>query len=371
MFTRLYALFFLLCCISTTGHANDIDQRQQKRLHATIMNSNIPLEKRVEALKVFYADQLVNGKIVRKFCVWDILGKAGPVYATVADQQFRSMHYGLEFSIDVYQDEDAMINDLKNGTCDAALMSGARALEFNRFAGSIEALGAVPALTHLHTLFTVMSSPKMAERMQEGAYTVLGVASLGENYLYTASSNIVSLQQLVGRKLGVPNYDESLQALAQRYGVEIQSDRLLKVVDRYVQGEDAAMLAPIVGYHIGGSGKIKPGMGIVNIPLSQSTIHLIGRTEQFPQGVAQILREDFLLKFENYVSRVEAERATIAEDKWFYASPETQKHLEQELRETRISLLNQGVYDATMIKLAKKVRCRGETETLECQDGRE
>lgn len=370
MWMRLYTLI-LTVAFATVIQANELQDRQQRRLQSTVMNTNIPLEKRIEALRVLYADQLEDGKIVRTFCVWDILGRAGPIYSTVADQQFRSLHYGLDFSITVYQDEEALIADLQAGDCDAGLISGARALEFNRFAGSIEALGAVPELSHLHTLFTAISSPRMAERMQEGDYTVLGVASMGENYLYTGSSNIVSLQQLKGRKVGVPNYDLSLQALAKQQQFEMQEDRLLRVVDHFAQSDTAAMLAPIVGYHIGGAGKVKPNMGIVSFPVSQSTLHLIGRSERFPLGVAQILREDFLLKFEHYVARVETERKAIPAERWFYVSPEMQQQVKKDLREARLSLLNQGVYDATMLRLAKRVRCRGLEETAECQDNSE
>lgn len=372
MFTRLQALFIAAALSFTVVvQAKEVDVRQQKRLQSTVMNSNLPLEKRIEALKLLHADTFATGKIERTFCVWDILGKAGPVYATVADQQFRSMHYGLELTLEAYQDEDKLVADLKSGVCDAALMSGARALEFNRYTGTIEALGAVPSLLHLQTIFTVLSSPKTAKRMTEGDYVVLGVASLGENYLYTASSNIISLQQLREKAVGVPEYDVSLNALAQRYQVDVNKGKLLSVVNRFTESEDSAMLAPIVGYHIGGSGKVKRGMGIVNAPISQSTIQLIGRADLFPLGVAQILREDFLLKFENYTSRVEVERANIPKDKWFGVAPEKQQEIANKLQELRISLRDQGVYDADMIKLAKRVRCRVTSEANECRDNRE
>lgn len=372
MFMRISTLCMAISLFfATQAHTNEVDLGQQKRLQSTIMNQNIPLEKRMAALKVLYRDIMRDGKIQRKFCVWDILGKNGPVYATVADQQFRSLHYGLELTLEAYQDEAVLMDDLKSGLCDAGLISGARALELNRFTGSIEALGAVPSLVHLQTIFTVLSNPKMAKRMTEGNYVVLGVASLGENYLYSQSQNLIALPQFKSKKIAVPSYDLSLQALVEQMKANLAPNTLLGAVDQYASGQTDAMLAPIIGYHIGGSGKVKAGYGIVNAPLSQSTIQLIGRAERFPLGVAQLLREDFLLKTDNYVQRVEKERANIPSERWFYVSDEKKGELDAQLRELRLSLRDQGVYDAEMLKLAKKVRCRVTPEQSECKDGRE
>lgn len=98
---------------------------------------------------------------------------------------------------------------------------------------------------------------------------------------------------------------------------------------------------------------------------------LIGRAERFPVGVAQILREDFLLKFDNYINRVEVERVNIPQEKWFEVSSEKQQEMANELKELRISLRDQAVYDPDMITLAKRVRCRVASGASECQDNRE
>lgn len=68
MFTRLHALIIAVALSFTlAAEASDVDTRQQKRLQTTVMNSNLPLEKRIEALKVLHADAFKDGKMKRSF----------------------------------------------------------------------------------------------------------------------------------------------------------------------------------------------------------------------------------------------------------------------------------------------------------------
>src|SRR5690606_9933318 len=105
--------------------------------------------------------------------------------------------------------------------------------------------------------------------------------------------------------------------------------------------------------------------------LSQSTIQLIGRTGRFPIGLAQMLREDFLFKFDSYVKRVETERANIQAGTWFPVSAAQQQALDSQLRELRSRVREQGVYDARRRPRRRRVRGRITPAASECSDGRE
>ncbi|UZK03388.1 putative solute-binding protein [Venatoribacter cucullus] len=368
----LWVAMLATVLLMSAVHAAPAEDRRLARLEATVMSQTLPLQKRIEALRSLHADIIdADGKIRRLFCVWDMLGRSGPVYTTVDDQRFRSLHYGLELTLKAYQDEQALIDDLRAGRCDAGLISGIRALEFNRFSGTLEALGAIPDSTHLQLLVQVLASPRTAEHLTDDNYVVLGAAALGESYLYTHSDRLLSVNQLAGKTLGVPRHDQSLQALAANTGASVQAGELLAVVDDFVSGRTDAMLAPLIGFHVAGTGKVKAGSGIVNARLSQSTIQLIGRAERFPIGLAQMLREDFLFKFDSYVKRVETERANIQPQLWFPVAAAQQQALDSQLRELRIQLREQGVYDAHMLRLMKRVRCRINPSANECSDERE
>lgn len=368
MTATLKMLVVLTAFLSALSWSQTEDVRQQERLQATIMSQNLPLEKRIRALKKLYADQVVDGKIHRSFCVWDMLGKSGPVYATVDDQKLRSLHYGLELTVSAYQDEDELINDLRNGVCDAALMSGARALEFNRFTGTLEALGGVPDITHLQTLMQVVASPKMAEKMESNGYVVLGVASLGENYAYSNNAALNATALFAGKSLSVPATDQSLMAYGKALGADMKSGKPLAIVQDFASGKTDTMLAPIVAFYAAGSGQSGADTGILQYPLSQSTIQLIGRQERFPTGLAQILREDFLFKFDFYAKRVEKERNNLKKELWREVPHAQQAAIAQQLQKMRLSLREKGVYDAGMLKMERKVRCKIDPERSECSN---
>src|SRR5690554_7883936 len=56
--------------------------------------------------------------------------------------------------------------------------------------------------------------------------------------------------------------------------------------------------SPLVGYHVmelyKGTGD---NGGIVNYPFTQITLQLVGRTDKFPQEVAQLMRQYFYSRF--------------------------------------------------------------------------
>ncbi|WP_430462833.1 putative solute-binding protein [Thalassolituus sp. LLYu03] len=363
--TKQIALLLAVLMPLTVWSQTD-DDRRNERLMATIMSQNLPLEKRITALKKLYSDQVVDGKIHRSFCVWDMLGKSGPIFATVDDQKLRSLHYGLELDVVAYQKEEELVDDLRSGKCDAALMSGSRALDFNRFAGTLEALGAVPDVTHLQMLMQVVANPKMADKLEGNGYVVLGVASLGENYAYTNNPQLRQLTGFSGINTAVPSSDPSLKALADNLRAVRQDGEQLAVVQSFASGGADTMLAPIVAFYAAGAGQAGADAGILNYPLSQSTIQLIGRQDRFPTGLAQILREDFLFKFDFYVKRVEKERANLKPGLWRDIERAEQTRIEQRMQGLRVALRDKGVYDANMLKLERKVRCKVAPERSEC-----
>ncbi|MAD45921.1 MAG: hypothetical protein CMH98_13025 [Oceanospirillaceae bacterium] len=341
-------------------------ERHQQRLSTTAMSQTLPLQKRIRALRELYADEMENGRIVRTFCVWDMLGRSGPVFSTVEDQALRSLHYGLELQPVAYQDEERLVADLRSGACDAALMSGSQALAFNRFAGTLEAPGSVPDKDHLYTLIQVIASPEMTEHLQGGGYIVLGVASLGEHYAISNQKTLRGYSTFAGQSLAVPASDPSLRQLARALQAQPEPQSQMAAVQSFSSQQTPLLMAPLVAFYAAGAGQAGNETRILNYPLSQSTIQMIGREARFPPELAQIIREDFLLKFPHYVRRVEQERSNIAAGLWLDVSEREIAVLENRMQASRQALRGQGVYDPLMLRLAHKVRCRMNPDRSEC-----
>jgi len=371
-FATLFGLLFLSTSTWAVESSGDLGSKRNAKLEATVMNPNLPLEKRIRALKKLQKDEMVDGRILRTFCVWDPLGKAGPISSTVDDQKLRSLHYGMDLTVVTFQDENELINALRAETeCDAALIRGAAAMEFNRFAGTIEAVGAMPDRQHLQLLMQVMANPRMAPRMSNGEYKVLGVATIGGTYAFMGDQKSRRLTDLKGKKVSFQDLDPAMGELIREVGAVPVSGSMMGNVQDFANNEVTAMISPAIGYLVMGSGQIKNTIGILSTPVAQSTIQLIGRVEKFPDGLAQILREDFLFKFENYAGRVDKEMSIVPDNFWMEEKAQDLKAIEDTYLKVRLKLREEGYYDAAMLRLQRKIRCKFDPARTECSDPKE
>src|SRR5690606_18030012 len=121
----LWVAMLATALLTSAVHAAPAEDRRLARLEATVMSQTLPLQKRIEALRSLHAGTIdADGRIHRLSCVGEMLGRGGPVYTTVDDQRVRSLHCGLELTLKAYQDEQALIDDLRAGRCDGGLISG-------------------------------------------------------------------------------------------------------------------------------------------------------------------------------------------------------------------------------------------------------
>ena len=371
LFATLFGLFFLSSAL-TSYAADDLESRRNAKLEATVMNPNLPLEKRIRALRKMQKDEMVNGRILRTFCVWDPLGKAGPISSTVEDQKLRSLHYGMDLTVITFQDEEKLIQALRTGEeCDAALIRGVAAMEFNRFAGTIESVGGLLSRQQVQLLMQVIANPRMAPRLTDENYTVLGLATMGASHRFTADRRLRDLKDFAGKTVATESLDPGMAELAESFGAKAVTGNMMANVQEYADGDVAGMLSPIIAYLVMGSGQISRDVAIMKAPVAQSTIQLIGRTEKFPKGLAQILREDFLFKFENYARRVDNEMALVPEGLWVEDSPQDAKKLEELSLGVRLKLRDEGYYDPAMLRLQRKIRCKFDPARSECANPKE
>ena len=371
LLATLFGLLFLSSAWAA-GTADDLDSKRNAKLEATVMNPNLPLEKRIRALKKIQSDEMVDGRILRTFCVWDPLGKAGPISSTVDDQKLRSLHYGMDLTVITFQDENELIEALRSDKrCDAALIRGAAAMEFNQFAGTIEAVGALPDRQHLQLLMQVMANPRMSPRLTNGKYTVLGVATIGGTYAFMGDRTKRRLADLKGKQIAYQDLDPAMAAVIREVGGQPVAGNMMANVQTYADGKVAGMISPAVAYLVMGSGQINNDIGILRTPVAQSTIQLIGRAEKFPDGLSQILREDFLFKFENYASRVDKEMSIVPESFWIDDTAADLKAIDDVYLKIRLKLRDEGYYDSAMLRLQRKIRCKFDPARSECANPQE
>ena len=78
-------------------------------------------------------------------CVFDLLGKSGESFQMAQEWALAAKGWGAEINLIARQDEAVADNDFKAGKCDGVFMTAMRARQYNKFAGSIDALGGAPS----------------------------------------------------------------------------------------------------------------------------------------------------------------------------------------------------------------------------------
>ena len=249
-------LLTLTICFSCGLNSNDAIARTltDDELRARAMDQGRTLQSRIRALKKLYAHMLEGGEIPsRNLCVWDVLGKQGPIYTALVDQKLRFSHYGIPLEVEAYINEQDVVDKLKSGHCDTSIMSGAKAKEFNDFTGSIEALGGVPSRQHMKYLLQVLSSTHAHKKMAQGNFQIVGIIPIGANYIFTHDGKKPTLNRSFNGKnrAAIVEGDASQQAFFGAFDMQlIPGQSTAAAAGAYNLAEADMFMAPLVGYNM-------------------------------------------------------------------------------------------------------------------------
>ena len=364
-------LLTLSLCISCGLVSNDAVARKlsDDELRARSMDQGRTLQSRIRALKKLYSYMLIDGEIPpRTTCVWDVLGKQGPIYTTTIDQALRMKHYGITMDVRAYTDEQEVVDKLKTGECDTSIMSGSQAKQFNDFTGSIEALGGVPSRKHMKYLMQVLASTHAHKKMQQGDYHVVGVIPIGVNYLFTHEGKKPTLKRSFKGKASIVDNDVSQKALFDAFGMKIINGRnTAAAAGAYNLADADVVMAPLVGYNMFNLGTGLKHGSIVDYPLSQMTLQVVSRIDTIPPEVGQFLREDLFIKLNMMYREVEKNSREVPREKMYKFSPREEKKLDTKIAAIRDKVTQEGGYNKGMMKLQKKIRCKIDKQRPECK----
>lgn len=305
--------------------------------------------------------------IQRKVCIWDIAGRNGPVFQAAQDQRIEIMEYGINIQLEPYTNEGVMVEALKSERCDAALMTGMRARLFNSYTGTVDAVGALPSLKHMRLLLKVLADPRSADKMVSGKYEILGIAPGGAAYVFVNDRKINTLGKAAGKKVAVLNYDETQAEMVAQVGATPVPSDITNAPNKFNNGVVDVLAAPLVAYEVLELYKgMNPDGGIIDMPLAQMSMQLIGRDELFPDKVAQALREEFYNSFDEITEQLHNFAGKVP-DKWWIEIPKDDKQeYETMMQEARNQLRNDGYYSGAMLDLQRRIRCKLDATRAEC-----
>lgn len=309
-------------------------------------------------------------------CVFDLLGRAGESYKLMEEWALAAKTWGGNIKLVAYQREEVADKDFKSGKCDAVAMTTMRSRDYNKFAGSIDALGGVPSYNIARRAITYALDQRNQKRLittiKGEKYEVAAIAPIGIAYIFVRDRSMDTIEKGIGKKFAYLHYDIAQKIAVERVGaIGVPSD-ISNFVGKFNRGEVDSIASPAYAFK---PLEIYKGLGnkgaMFTFPLINVTGNLIIRPEQFPTGFGQKSRNWSLKQLNrsfNNIRRMEAEiparykLSVTAEDKLRY---------QKLLRDGRIELTQRGIYDPVMMRVLKRARCTEERTNFECSLGGE
>ncbi|MCK7547761.1 putative solute-binding protein [Marinobacter koreensis] len=309
-----------------------------------------------------------QGKVLeRSFCVFDPVGANGPLFAITKTFQPVALQHGIKLDLRAYTDEKVAAEDFKAGQCDAVLLTGTRAREFNKFTGSLEAMGAVPGEQEMRLLYNTLSQPKARPFLVDGPYEVAGLFPAGAIYLYTRDRSIDTVEKLQGKRIATLDYDTASVRMVRHVGASVVGSNSANFAGKFNNGSVDLAYAPAVAYEPLELYKgVTPNGGIFKYALAYMNFQVIIHRNRFPDDAGQMVRDESIKRLDQAYGIISKAEADIPKNVWMNLPQEDISEYNKMLRQVRLSLLDDGVYDPRAIKLMKAIRCRVDGSRAEC-----
>lgn len=305
----------------------------------------------------------------QEICVFDLLGKAGESYKLIEEWKLSSKSWNGDVELIPYQDEEKAENDFDAGKCDGVYMTSMRARKYNKFAGSVDAVGAVTSNAIAQKAITYVLDNRNRNRLVTSVngdkYEVAGIIQVGLAYIFVRDKNIDTIEKAKGKKFAYLHYDHAQKAIVESIDLVAVPSDISDFVKKFNSGQVDVIAAPAYAYK---PLEINKGLGngaLFNFPVVNITGDLIIRPSKFPANFGTQSRQWFVKKLPSNFATVQrleagmnARRITLSnEDKIRY---------QKMLRDGRMNLTKQGVYDASMMNVLKRARCTVERTNFEC-----
>jgi hypothetical protein len=307
-----------------------------------------------------------------KTCVFDVIGANGDFYNIVKDYALEMKAHGVDMQLKPYTDEGVAVGDFRAGQCDAVAATDIRIRPFNRFTGTISAVGALPTYNNLKTLLATLAQPRAASLMRDGEYEVLGIFPAGAGYLFVDDRSIDTAAELAGKRMATLEYQKDAVHMVNHVKATVVPSDITNFAGKFNNGSVDAAYAPAFAYEalelykgIGDKG------GIVDYPLAQLTLQLVARDDVLSDEKAQKAREVAWGMFPQAMNLIERQEAAIPDKQWIRIPEEDITGYQEMFRENRLQLRDgtggaREVYHPKMLGLMSKIRCASNPTATEC-----
>jgi hypothetical protein len=313
----------------------------------------------------------VADPVDKTLCVFDPSGAHGDIYKFAESYQAASLAWGVRWKLKPYTNEVVATQDFKAGQCQSVLLTSLRSRAFIKATGTLEAIGALPSYGMLKSVIGALASPKAVKLVTSGEYETMGILPGGAVYLLLRDRSLNTMAKLAGKRIATLTHDQPARTMVDVVGASMVPAEVGTFAGIFNNGRADACYSPATA--------VKPlelakGMGskggIVRYPLAQLTFQLVARSKDLPDGFGQKSREWTAGQFEVGLKMARAAEAAIPKALWIDIDDASKPGYEAKFRDVRVALRNKGVYHGSVLKLMKRVRCRGNS-AAECSDKQE
>lgn len=316
-------------------------------------------------------------------CIYDPSGMAGEAYRAGLDFKLEMAQQGVDLAPKAYTNERVAVEDFRTGQCDAVMATALRTRQFNGIAAALDAVGAATVVRQgkvdmdasfevVRRFVDTMSTPKAAELMVSGVYEVAGILPLGAAYAFSNDRKVSSLEAARGKRVATLEHDKAQAEVVRAIGATAVSADTMNFANMFNNGSVDVVIAPTMAFKplelhrgLGTQG------GVSRFPMTILTYQLVVRSAEFPKGFGQKAREYMAQNFDVAIASLRLADWGVPAQFWVDPPPAAVQRNAEVLRQVRIQMAEQGVYDKRGLRLAKKLRCQVAPDAAECADALE
>lgn len=312
-------------------------------------------------------------------CVWDVAGKSGDIYNAAIDYALAMQKStGVEITLKTYIDERVAVEDFRAGQCDGVMATSFRIKPFNGVSASMDSIGSTTIVRNnkidmagsyevVRRVIQAFASPGAAKLMVEGNYEVGGIFPLGAAYPIVRDRAMNSVEALSGKKIAAFDYDKAQGTMIQRIGAQPVSVDVTNIGPRFNNGFVDMVTLPAVAYK---PLELHKGIGtkgaIGRFPLMIPTVQMVINRSKFPEGFGEKSRNFWLSQFDRAMGLIANAEKGIPAATWDELPPENVPKYVLMLREARIEIGKQGMYNKQALNIVKRARCSVNAADSEC-----
>lgn len=307
-------------------------------------------------------------------CVFDVQGRSGDIFKSVEEWALEVKKWQANIKLIPYPKEEADA-DFRSGKCDGVFLTSLRARYYNKFAGSIDALGAVPnnviAEKAIKYALDQRNAKRMVSKIGNDKFEIVGIHQIGAAYLFVKYNVIKNpddpIKDLAGQRFSFLGFDIAQSYMLKKMNAVPVPSKISNLAKKFNMGQVDMTAAPAYLYK---PFEMYKGLGtkgaVVTFPVVNITMLMVIRPEKFSDDFGYKSREFFVKNLPRTLQVVQRTELNIPVKYKLALTKEQSTKYQMVIREARIELTKQGIYDAGMMSVLKRARCTIDRTNFEC-----